>query len=192
MVTNLTKEITDFKNDNALLKQKIKNLHGLTEASPRPTSQYITGEQRTQPAKMSHKEAAGVQRVPSAALPAETLPAISVPPGMALSYSDFAAAVIPPSGPTALSDADGFKTVTYRKKTATNTPPTEISAVNKVKPRRQPLIGVSSSLSLAVISKPEKSKALRILVGKPEGKRPLGRPRRRWVDNIKIDLREIG
>jgi hypothetical protein len=30
-----------------------------------------------------------------------------------------------------------------------------------------------------------------ILVGKPEGKRPLGRPRRRWVDNIKIDLREI-
>jgi hypothetical protein len=28
--------------------------------------------------------------------------------------------------------------------------------------------------------------------GKPEGKRPLGRPRRRWVDNIKMDLREIG
>jgi hypothetical protein len=32
----------------------------------------------------------------------------------------------------------------------------------------------------------------RILVGKPEGKRPLGRPRHRWVDNIKMDLREIG
>jgi hypothetical protein len=31
-----------------------------------------------------------------------------------------------------------------------------------------------------------------ILVGKPEGKRPLGRPRRRWVDNIKMDLREVG
>jgi hypothetical protein len=30
------------------------------------------------------------------------------------------------------------------------------------------------------------------MVGKPEGKRPLGRPRRRWVDNIKMDLREIG
>jgi hypothetical protein len=29
-------------------------------------------------------------------------------------------------------------------------------------------------------------------VGKPEGKRPLGRPRRRWVDNIKIDLGELG
>jgi hypothetical protein len=29
-------------------------------------------------------------------------------------------------------------------------------------------------------------------VGKPEGKRPLGRPRRRWVDNIKMDLRAIG
>jgi hypothetical protein len=34
--------------------------------------------------------------------------------------------------------------------------------------------------------------AYRILVGKPEGKRPLGRPRRKWVDNIKIDLKEIG
>jgi hypothetical protein len=34
--------------------------------------------------------------------------------------------------------------------------------------------------------------AYRILVGKPEGKRPLGRPRRRWVDKIKIDLRETG
>jgi hypothetical protein len=37
----------------------------------------------------------------------------------------------------------------------------------------------------------EKRKAYRILVGKPEGKRPLGRPRRRYVDNIEIDLREI-
>jgi hypothetical protein len=34
----------------------------------------------------------------------------------------------------------------------------------------------------------EKRNTYRILVGKPEGKRPLGRPRRRWVDNIKIDL----
>jgi hypothetical protein len=37
-----------------------------------------------------------------------------------------------------------------------------------------------------------KRNAYRILVGKPEGKRPLGRPKRRWVDNIKMDLREIG
>jgi hypothetical protein len=34
--------------------------------------------------------------------------------------------------------------------------------------------------------------AYRILVGKPEGKRPLGRPRHRWVDNIKMNFREIG
>jgi hypothetical protein len=34
--------------------------------------------------------------------------------------------------------------------------------------------------------------AYRILVGRPEGKRPLGRPRRRWEDSIKMDLREIG
>jgi hypothetical protein len=32
----------------------------------------------------------------------------------------------------------------------------------------------------------------RVLVGRSEGKRPLGRPRRRWEDNIKLDLREIG
>jgi hypothetical protein len=37
-----------------------------------------------------------------------------------------------------------------------------------------------------------KRKAYRILVGKPEGKRPLGRPTRRWEDNIRMDLREIG
>jgi hypothetical protein len=38
----------------------------------------------------------------------------------------------------------------------------------------------------------EKRNTYRILVGKPEGKRLLGRPRRRWVDNIKMDLRDIG
>jgi hypothetical protein len=38
----------------------------------------------------------------------------------------------------------------------------------------------------------KKRNAYRILVGKPEGRRPLGRPRRRSVDSIKIDLREIG
>jgi hypothetical protein len=38
----------------------------------------------------------------------------------------------------------------------------------------------------------EKMNACRILVGKPGGRRRLGRTRRRWVNNIKIDLREIG
>jgi hypothetical protein len=38
----------------------------------------------------------------------------------------------------------------------------------------------------------EKRNGYMILVGKPEGKRPLGRPRRRWAENIKTDLREIG
>jgi hypothetical protein len=38
----------------------------------------------------------------------------------------------------------------------------------------------------------ETRNAFMILVGKPEGKRPVRRPRRRWVDNIKMDLREIG
>jgi hypothetical protein len=38
----------------------------------------------------------------------------------------------------------------------------------------------------------EKTNAYRILVGKPEGKRSLGRPRRRWVDNIKMDFKRWG
>jgi hypothetical protein len=38
----------------------------------------------------------------------------------------------------------------------------------------------------------EKRNMYRLLVGKPEGKRPLGRPRPRWMDNIKMDLLEIG
>jgi hypothetical protein len=38
----------------------------------------------------------------------------------------------------------------------------------------------------------EKNNACRTLIGKPEGKRPVGKPRRRWVDNIKMYLREIG
>ena len=38
----------------------------------------------------------------------------------------------------------------------------------------------------------ERRGVYRVLVGKPEGKRPLGRPRRRWEDNIKMDLQEMG
>ena len=38
----------------------------------------------------------------------------------------------------------------------------------------------------------EEKEVYRFLVGKPEGKRPLGRLRRRWVDNIRMDLREVG
>jgi hypothetical protein len=38
----------------------------------------------------------------------------------------------------------------------------------------------------------EKRNAYRLLVGKPEGRRSLGRPRRRWVDNIRMDLVEVG
>jgi len=38
----------------------------------------------------------------------------------------------------------------------------------------------------------EERGAYRALVGKPEGRRPLGRPRRRWVDNIRMDLQEVG
>jgi hypothetical protein len=40
--------------------------------------------------------------------------------------------------------------------------------------------------------KGEKRNVYRLLVGNPEGKRPLGRPRCRWIDNIKTDLSEIG
>ena len=38
----------------------------------------------------------------------------------------------------------------------------------------------------------ERRGVYRVLVGKPEGKRPLGRPKRRWEDNVKVDLQEVG
>jgi len=43
-----------------------------------------------------------------------------------------------------------------------------------------------------VARKDEERRVYRVLVGKPEGKRPLGRPRRRWADNIRINLQEVG
>jgi len=42
-----------------------------------------------------------------------------------------------------------------------------------------------------VVRMGEERGAYRVLVGKPEGRRPLGRPRRRWVDNIRMDLQEV-
>ena len=43
-----------------------------------------------------------------------------------------------------------------------------------------------------VVHMGEERGAYRVLVGKPEGKKPLGRPRRRWVNNIRMDLQELG
>jgi hypothetical protein len=43
-----------------------------------------------------------------------------------------------------------------------------------------------------VVRMGEDRKVYKVLVGKPEGKRPLGRPRRRWEDEVRMDLREIG
>jgi hypothetical protein len=54
-----------------------------------------------------------------------------------------------------------------------------------IKPRRMKWTGHVARMG-------EKRNACRILVGKPEGKRPLGRPKCRWVDNIRMDLGEIG
>jgi hypothetical protein len=59
------------------------------------------------------------------------------------------------------------------------------SIIRKIKSRRMRWAGNVARME-------EKRNAYNILVGKPGGKRPLGRPRHRWVDNIKIDLREIG
>jgi hypothetical protein len=171
MVTNLAKEVTDLKNDITLLKQEIKALHSLIEASPRPISQHITREQRILPAEKSNSEAARIQRVPSAVLPNLTLPAISaisVPAEMTLSNRDVAATGIPPSGPTALPDPDGFTTVKYRGKIPASTPPDVTSAATKVKPCRQPLIGVRNSASLPVVVKKERMKALFVSRFSPE------------------------
>jgi hypothetical protein len=59
------------------------------------------------------------------------------------------------------------------------------SIIRIIKSRRMRRVGHITRMG-------EKRNAYRILVGKPEGKRLLGRPRRRWVDNIKMDLRRTG
>jgi hypothetical protein len=59
------------------------------------------------------------------------------------------------------------------------------SIVRMIKSRRMRLAGHVAQIG-------EKRISYRILVGKPERKRSLGRPRHRWVDNIKMDLREMG
>jgi len=57
--------------------------------------------------------------------------------------------------------------------------------VRVIKSRRMSSVG-------HVVSMGERGGVCRILVGKPEGNRPLGRTRHRWEDNIKMDLREVG
>jgi hypothetical protein len=59
------------------------------------------------------------------------------------------------------------------------------SIIRIIKSRRMRWVGHVARMG-------EKRNAYTILVGKSEGNSPLGRPRRRWVDNIKMDLREIG
>jgi hypothetical protein len=59
------------------------------------------------------------------------------------------------------------------------------SIIKMIKPRRMRLAGHVSRIG-------EKRNAYRLLVGKPEGKKSLGRPRRRWVDNTMIDLVKVG
>jgi hypothetical protein len=59
------------------------------------------------------------------------------------------------------------------------------SIVRIIKSRRMKWAGHGARMG-------EKRNVYRLLVGKPEGKRPLGRPRRRWVDNIRMDLEEVG
>jgi len=57
--------------------------------------------------------------------------------------------------------------------------------VRVIKSRRTRLAGHVAHMG-------EERSVYRFLMGKPEGKRPLGRPRRRWEDNIKVDLQEVG
>jgi hypothetical protein len=57
--------------------------------------------------------------------------------------------------------------------------------IRQVKPRRMRWVGHVERMG-------EERKVYKVLVGKTEGKRPFGRPRRRWEDGVRMDLREIG
>jgi len=60
-----------------------------------------------------------------------------------------------------------------------------LNIVRVIKSRRMRWAGLVARMG-------EERGVYRVLVGKPEGRRPLGRPRRRWVDNIRMDLQEVG
>jgi hypothetical protein len=167
----LSEEVTHLKNDNLSLKQEIKNLHSLIEPPSRPSSQCIAREPCILPAAMSYKDAAIIQHEPLDAAPDQALPVVRKPAGTTLaelSYRDVAAARISPSGSTVLPDAEGFRTVTYKRMAPASTPPVGTAAVKNVIQRRQPLIGVRNSLSLPVITKNERSKALFVSRLSPE------------------------
>ena len=55
-----------------------------------------------------------------------------------------------------------------------------------------PLMRILTRWAGHVARMSEERGVYRVLVGKPEGRRPLGRPRRRWVDDIRMDLQEVG
>ena len=62
---------------------------------------------------------------------------------------------------------------------------TSLNTARVIKSRRMRWVGHVERMG-------EEKGVYRVLVGKPEGKSPMGRPRRRWVDNIKMDLQEVG
>jgi hypothetical protein len=66
------------------------------------------------------------------------------------------------------------------------------SIIRIIKSRRMRLAGHVARIGKKKKKKKKKKNAYGLLAGKPEGKRPVGRPRRRWVDNIRRDLGGVG
>ena len=65
--------------------------------------------------------------------------------------------------------------------------------LNKIGDKQHSFINLVLFIPCIVLARMGEERGVyRVLVGKPEGKRPLGRPRRRWKDNIKMDLQEVG
>jgi hypothetical protein len=64
--------------------------------------------------------------------------------------------------------------------------------IRMMKSRRMRWVGYEARMGRRRRRRRRRRNAYMVLVGKPEGRRPLGRPKHRWVDNIKMDLREMG
>jgi hypothetical protein len=93
--------------------------------------------------------------------------------------------------------APGFDPVTVQHQViAIPSAPFQPALLEKYRPIMPNIIRVIKSRRMRwaehVARMGEERDAYRILVGRPEGRRPLGRPRHRWEDNIKTDLREVG
>jgi hypothetical protein len=121
MGSKLSNEVTCLKDDNVYMKEEIKNLRSLLEASPKAFLLQTSKDQYILPEAVRFVDAANSQATLQVPLPAPSIK-VKRPAGIpatatlaGLSYRDVAATGTLPQGSSSLPDCEGFQTVTYKK-----------------------------------------------------------------------------